>query len=93
MNISKHYELESRITDLVLCPESYCPKRSLKIQIDIPFPNMGGRRWSKEFIDEQEATLLEEVVAELREKVMEYFDVDDPYGDHRGGSRPKKISK
>lgn len=75
----KGYEVRGAIGPVVLDPNTYCPKRTLKIEVDVPMNSHGGRQMSEGMINLQESDLTDKIMSELRFKVLEYVKSIDPF--------------
>ena len=75
----KGYDVRGRLMPVVLDPESYMPKRTLRLEVDVPFNSHGGREMQEDMICLCESDLADKIVSELRPQILQYIKSINPY--------------
>jgi hypothetical protein len=79
------------LNEVVLDPESYCPKQTLSLNLYVPWNQSGGRGMLAEWIEEAKKKVVDDIIDDLRFIIEEYVDTHNPYSALLHD--PKKTSK
>jgi hypothetical protein len=77
---SEWFELSTNRLPTVLCQRTFCPLEKLQMELAIRLPaQIDTRGWTLAAVEDAEAKLVEEIMADLRVKVKELVDNVKPY--------------
>lgn len=66
-----------------LCPDSYCPMKTLHLKLGVIYEAQhDGRSWSKDFVEECESNLIEKIIEDLKPRIELFVRKTKPYDCH-----------